>query len=50
MNEGPSANISLAMQYLSLFLISVHLILQCIEDVCPNLQHLVFLDSKEVPV
>jgi hypothetical protein len=50
MNEGPNANASLVMQDYPLFLISVHFTLQCIGDICPNLQHLVFLDNKEVPV
>lgn len=50
MNEGPNANASLVMQDYPLLLISVHLTLQCIGDIHPNLQHPVFLDSKEVPV
>jgi hypothetical protein len=50
MNEGPNANVSFAMQDYPLFLISVHLTLQCIGDIHPNLQHTVFLDSKEVLV
>lgn len=45
-NEGPNANASLVMQDYPLFLIFVHLTLQCVGDICPNLQHLVFLDSK----
>ena len=50
MNEEPNADTSLVMQGYPLLLISVHLTLQCIGDIHPNLQHTVFLDSKEVLV
>ena len=50
MNEGPNANVSFAMQDYPLFLISVHLTLQCIENIGPNLQHPVFLDCKGASV
>ena len=50
MNEEPNADASLVIQGYPLLLISVHLTLQCIGDIHPNLQHTVFLDSKEVLV
>lgn len=49
MNEEPNADASLVIQGYPLLLISVHLTLQCIENIGPNLQHPVFLDCKEVP-
>ena len=48
--KGPNANASLVMQDYPLFLVSVHLTLYCIGDICPNLQHPVFLESRELPV
>lgn len=50
MNEEPNDNASLVMQGYPLLLISVHLTLQCIGNIDPNLQHPVCLDCKEVPV
>lgn len=50
MNEGPNADASLVMQDYPLLLRFMYLTLQCIGDICPNLQHPVFLDCKEVSV
>lgn len=50
MSEEPNANASLVMQGYPLLLISVHLTLQCIGNIDPNLQHPVFLDCKGASV
>jgi hypothetical protein len=50
MNEEPNADTSLVMQGYPLLLISVHLTLQCIGNIGPNLQHPVFLDCKGASV
>ena len=50
MNEEPNADASLVIQGYPLLLISVHLTLQCIGNIGPNLQHPVFLDCKGASV